>query len=411
MNLNPFKKKKKDDRYDNPESTKERVNKNISRRRESEREKKRKDEYFEMFKGLFGDRDYRTKQGLINALMFLISIAGVIFFTFVLISGIASWESHKQSNTTPIGEEIKFQKSGATLGFGGVWTDKKRDVTAIKLKYDKKARNKLSTRGKSYKLYLIDSEGKLTKKDVKMSYGILTQGDGFLFIKGHLKKQAYQIVLTNQSDIDVNSSTDSGYDEYSDVSESSDDGNTASSTDRLARKSEDEVSDADIEESLSKLKQGDVSKKGHLNFGSGKSKKEEPDVDYASFRVNVFSDSTKVFNGSFLDKDNNIDYGKIVEQSSTKDAIKNIDKEIAQLEEIQKKNDESLDELEYRVKRDKNDEDSKESIESIKEKQEKNKEKIENYKSLRERYEKYDITKDSFDDIQEEFKIFDSLKK
>ena len=408
MNLNPFKKKRKDDKYDNPESTKERVNKNISRKRESEREKKRKDEYFEMFKGLFGDRDYRTKQGLVNALLFLVSISGVIFFTFVLISGIASWESHKQSNTTPIGDEIKFQKSGATLGFGGVWTDKKRDVTAIKLKYDKKARNKLSTRGESYKLYLIDSEGKLTKKDVKVSYGILTQGDGFLFIKGHLSKKAYQIVLTNQSDIDVTSSTDDDYDE---VDELNDDESTTSSTDRLARQSEDEISDADIEESLSKLKQGDISKKGHLDFGSGKDKKEEPNVDYASFRVNVFSDSTKVFNGSFLDKDNNIDYGKVVEQSSTKDAIKNIDKKIAELEEIQERNDESLDELEYRVKRDKNDEDSKESIESIKEKQEKNKEKVENYKSLKERYEKYDITKDSFDDMQEEFKILESLKK
>lgn len=408
MNLNPFKKKKKDDKYDNPESTKERVNKNISRKRESEREKKRKDEYFEMFKGLFGDRDYRTKQGLVNALLFLVSISGVIFFTFVLISGIASWESHKQSNTTPVGEEIKFQKSGATLGFGGVWTDKKRDVTAIKLKYDRKARNKLSTRGESYKLYLIDSEGKLTKKDVKVSYGILTQGDGFLFIKGHLSKKAYQIVLTNQSDIDVTSSTDDDYDE---VDELNDDESTTSSTDRLARQSEDEISDADIEESLSKLKQGDISKKGHLDFGSGKDKKEEPNVDYASFRVNIFSDSTKVFNGSFLDKDNNIDYGKVVEQSSTKDAIKNIDKKIAELEEIQERNDESLDELEYRVKRDKNDEDSKESIESIKEKQEKNKEKVENYKSLKERYEKYDITKDSFDDMQEEFKILESLKK
>src|SRR5699024_12199034 len=113
--------------------------------------------------------------------------------------GSGSWECHKQSNTTRRGDEIKFQKSGATLGFGGVWTDKKQDVTAIKLKYDRKTRNKLSTRGESYKLYLIDSEGKLTKKDVKESYGILTQGDGVLFIKGILSTKAYKIVHTNKS--------------------------------------------------------------------------------------------------------------------------------------------------------------------------------------------------------------------
>src|SRR5699024_12117798 len=93
---------------------------------------------------------------------------------------------------------------------------------------------------KSYILYLIYSEGKLTKKDVKVSYGILTQGDGFLFIKGHLSKKAYQIVLTNQSDIDVTSSTD---DEYDELDETSDDGSTTSGTDKHARKSKDEKSD------------------------------------------------------------------------------------------------------------------------------------------------------------------------
>src|SRR5699024_9278618 len=175
------------------------------------------------------------------------------------------------------------------------------------------------------------------------------------------------LVITNTTYSDVTCSTDVQYEYHH---RKSDTRSTTSGNDRLARKSKDEISDADIEESLSKLKQGDVSKKGHIDFGTGKDKKEEPNVDYTSFRVNVISDSTKVFNGSFLDEDNNIEYGKCVEQTSTKDAIKNIDEKIAELEEIQERNDESLDELEYRVKRDKNDEDSKESIESIKEKQE-----------------------------------------
>lgn len=407
MRLNPFKKKdKKEDKYDNTQSTKERVNKNISRQKEADREKKRKNEYFEMFRGMFGDRDYRTKQGAFTAFLVLLSIIGFIFFFFVFLSGVASWESHKQSNTTPVGENVEFQRSGASVEFGGVWTDKKRDVTAIKLHYDGKARNQLSTRGTSYKLYLIDDSGKLTKKDAKMSYGILTQGDGYLFIKGNLDKKAYQILLTNQSNIDVTSSTDEEYDEL----DESDDTDTATSTDRLARKSKDEVSDADIEESLSKLRQGDVSKKGQITFG-GDREKDKPDVDFASFRVNVFSDSTKTFDGSFLKDDGSIDYGEIVKQSSTKQAIANINKKLDQYEVEKEENQESLEELEYRVKRDKNDEDSKESIESIKEKQEQIEEKIENYKSLKERYKNYNITKDSFDEMQDEFKIYESMKK
>lgn len=407
MRLNPFKKKnKKEDKYDNTQSTKERVNKNISRQKEADREKKRKNEYFEMFRGMFGDRDYRTKQGAFTAFLVLLSLIGFVFFFFVFLSGVASWESHKQSNTTPVGENVEFQRSGASVEFGGVWTDKKRDVTAIKLHYDGKARNQLSTRGTSYKLYLIDDSGKLTKKDVKMSYGILTQGDGYLFIKGNLDKKAYQILLTNQSNIDVTSSTDEGYDDL----DESDDTSTATSTDRLARKSKDEVSDADIEESLSKLRQGDVSEKGQITFG-GDREKDKPNVDFASFRVNVFSDSTKTFDGSFLKDDGSIDYGEIVKQSSTKQAIANINKKLDQLEVEKEENQESLEELEYRVKRDKNDEDSKENIESIKDKQEQIEEEIENYKSLKERYKSYNITKESFDEMQDEFKIYESMKK
>ncbi|MCW0998231.1 flagellar biosynthesis protein FliS, partial [Streptococcus anginosus] len=90
------------------------------------------------------------------------------------------------------------KSSEAKLKFGGAWTDKNRDVTVVKLGYNKKAREELSTKGTQYKLFVVDNDNKI-QKHAKISYGILgTQGDGFLIIDGKLDKKAYQIVMTNQ---------------------------------------------------------------------------------------------------------------------------------------------------------------------------------------------------------------------
>src|SRR5699024_3948285 len=103
----------------------------LKSKRERRREKANRDRNFDMFRGLLGDRDYRTKQGLINALIVIASFACIVLGVVLTMSGFASRQEYMRTNTTPSGEELKFSNSEAKLNFGGAWTDKNRDVTVI----------------------------------------------------------------------------------------------------------------------------------------------------------------------------------------------------------------------------------------------------------------------------------------
>src|SRR5699024_2772760 len=134
------------------------------------------DDRFIIIGGLMGDKDKRTRSNLGNLLITLGLIALFLFSIIFLIGRFYDYSEYKKYNTTPIGTELEFSKTKAKVHIGSVWTDKNRDVTMIQLKYDKGARNQLSTKGKNYRLYLVSEEE--GKPDVEMQYGILgTQGD------------------------------------------------------------------------------------------------------------------------------------------------------------------------------------------------------------------------------------------
>ena len=342
-----------------------------------------------IYKSRWGDRDSRTRQGISFFIMLLVAIIAVIFFTIYLFVSIAKYQQYLKDNTTEIGTELTFAKSSAKVTLSDVWTDKDRNVTMVKLGYDKQARNLLSTKGKNYKIYLIDDEGK-KPKNVEISYGLLgTQGDGYLFIKGPLEEKAYQILLTNQVELSTGSSSEG--DEDVSAEEGSGD---------VSNQKAEKVTDASIKESLSNASKGDVSKNGILDFTKNSS---EPNADYINFRVNAYSDSTKVYKGSFLAPNNDIDYGKVVRQTSLKNVIKDIDDEIKEREEKAKTYEVSLEEYEGRLKDNEDDSTAKSNVKQVKESIEENNEKLENLRKLKKRYEESNFDKSSFGEMQEDY--------
>jgi len=350
---------------------------------------KQKDEMPNIYKSRWGDRDSRTRQGISFFIMLLVAIIAVIFFTIYLFVSIAKYQQYLKDNTTEIGTELTFAKSSAKVTLSDVWTDKDRNVTMVKLGYDKQARNLLSTKGKNYKIYLIDDEGK-KPKNVEISYGLLgTQGDGYLFIKGPLEEKAYQILLTNQVELSTGSSSEG--DEDVSAEEGSGD---------VSNQKAEKVTDASIKESLSNASKGDVSKNGILDFTKNSS---EPNADYINFRVNAYSDSTKVYKGSFLAPNNDIDYGKVVRQTSLKNVIKDIDDEIKEREEKAKTYEVSLEEYEGRLKDNEDDSTAKSNVKQVKESIEENNEKLENLRKLKKRYEESNFDKSSFGEMQEDY--------
>lgn len=366
----------------------------IKSKRERRREKAQRDKNFDMFRGWFGDRDYRTKQGLVNASLVILSLVLVISGITLTISGFSNRQEYMRTNTTPAGEERTFSSSDAKLTFGGAWTDKNKDVTVVKLLYSKKALEQLSTKGSKYKLFIVDNQNKVQDK-IKMSYGILgTKGDGYLVINGKLDKKAYQIVMTNQlNPVNTSSST-------SDFSSSS----SRSETERLADKADD-ITESQLEESLSETRPSDIEDDGTINFEKNSKK---PSVDYIDFRVNSYSEKTKVIDDTLLKPDGSVDYAKMVSETSVKRKLNQIDREISVDKSDIKNMKEKKEEFDDRVKDNKDDDDAKSNAETLKKDIEKKEQELKNAKTLKAKYENKDFDKSDFGETQEKFKVIHS---
>ncbi|WP_407807706.1 hypothetical protein [Staphylococcus aureus] len=389
-NLKKSKKQKKSVEKEAQSKKKKRKFKLLKSQRERRREKANRDENFDMFRGWIGDRDYRTFQGLINGILVILGVVVGIFGCYFTVKGLNKYHFDLENNTNPIGDELVFSRSEAKLKFGGAWTDKDRNVTIVKLNYNDQARELLSTKGSNYKIFIVDDDNKVGKK-VKMSYGILgTKGSGFLFVKGKLDKKAYQVILTNQLNIDKDDSEE----------------NSLSNSGGVGKNVKD-LSQSELEESMSKTEKSDIDKKGHINFNKNSHK---PNVDYIDFRVNTYSKSTKVMNESFLNSAGEIDYAKALDETTTKKAVEDVAKSIKQEEENNKKDKIRLAEFKDRVKQNKDDEDAKENVESIKKDIKERNETIKQYEKLKSRYENEDFDKSSFGDMQENYKVIHSVK-
>lgn len=285
--------------------------------------------------GILGDRDKRTKRAINTFLFFLLA-------TFLTVSGIImffyqynNYTWFLVNNTTPIGTELKFSRTGATVSISDVWTDKERDLTVVKLNYSGGAYQVLSTNGSNYNLYLA-TKLKDRPENLTMSFGMLsTDGDAFLFIKGRLDERAYQIFIANQLDlVSANSITDD--------------------SDANINKNE------SITKSLSQYSMNTVDSKGVLFF---KDNTQTTNVDNINFRINPFSSTTNVYQGSFLNDKGEIDYSKVVAVTSTKTVLEKLRTTLEEKKETVKKIDSTM--KEYRERLESNPEDSN-SIENIK---------------------------------------------
>src|SRR5699024_10075019 len=207
-------------------------------------------------------------------------------------------------------------------------------------------------KGTQYKLHIVDDSNKVQDK-IKMSYGILgTQGDGFLIIDGKLDEKAYQIVMTNQLNLDVGS----------DTTTSSSGSRTES--EKLASKADD-LTQSELEESLSGTQSSDVKDNGRISFEENSKK---PSVDYIDFRVNSYSDKTKVLNESLRKPDGSVDYSKIMDKTTVDKKTKDINDSIKVKEEETKQFKRSVKEFEDRVKENKDEDDAKSNIDELKKK-------------------------------------------
>lgn len=422
-----FKRKKKDNnsKKDVKEAKKQNANKTSQTKkkkltRAEKKDLKRKRKEFQNNKpsykvegGIGGDRDPRTKNGIRMLSFFIIGLFLIVGGLIGGAFGVKGWTDYQKNNTTPLGTSLAFTKTdNAKVNINEVWTDKDRNVTVAKIGYPDSTRDILSNNGTSYKLYM-NTKGQ--SPDAQMAYGILgSEGDGYLFIKGKLKDQPYNIGIKNT----VSLTTDS----------------TSRPSTSSSSSSSNNAADENLEVAISSM-----NKDGSSNslFGSNKDKdaeKAKDQNDFIKFIINPYSDNTKVYKGSFLTPSGDIDYSKVVSQTSVESAINRIDKQIESRESNLEKLKSSEKEFEKRIKqekkqkdkadkkKDKDDKDKKKDDDKSKGKEkttkseqnlkdvqksiEEEQEGIEALQAKRETFEKADFNEDSFGDMQTKSNIY-----
>lgn len=351
----------------------------------SVKSKKQKDKHkFKVIGGILGDKDPRTRKALRWLIFWLVCMAGLIFGIIGFVHGKSNMNFEIQNNTTPIGTKEEFSKSKANVTIKDVWTDKNRDLLVVKLGYDDASRRKLPIDGESYNLTVLTNNNK--KLNLKGSYGILgTEGDGYLFLKGDIKKQAYQIVISNQ--VQLATGSDGG----------------AAQADH-----ERELDEESMDKALSEASFEDSDSKGHI-LSKFTNKKGEPRFDNIDFRVNGYSDSTKVYKGSFLKEDGSIDYGKVVGKTSISAAIDKADKKVKKRQSDVELYERSVENFESSVKKNKKDKEAKKNLEKSKKSLEDAKDNLEKAEKAKEKWENLDYDKSDFGNMQEKLK-FQTLK-
>lgn len=384
-------KKKKDKKKKSSQKLTRQQKKELKEKRKAFKKKQSK---YEIEGGIGGDHDPRTKR---DVKTLIICIFGFSLILASVISGVFfnhAYSNYKKNNTTELGTTLHFSKTDdAKVKINEVWTDKKREVTVAKLGYPSQTRKLLSTKGKNYKIYM---KAKGERPKAQMAYGILgNEGDGYLFIKGKLKDQPYNIGIENTISLTTESS-----------------GKTNS--DSLTGDNEE-----NLETAISSMNQDGSSNSWFNSKADKQAENAKSKNDFIKFIINPYSKSTKVYKGSFLTPSGDIDYSKVVSQTSVDKSLNSIDKQIDKRKDNLDTLKTSKTEFEQRVKDEKKKDKKKDSknkdnqttdneknLEDVKKAIKEEKEGIDDLQKERKQFEKADFNKDSFGEMQTKSKIY-----
>ncbi|HCV2365100.1 hypothetical protein [Staphylococcus haemolyticus] len=384
-------KKKKDKKKKSSQKLTRQQKKELKEKRKAFKKKQSK---YEIEGGIGGDHDPRTKRDVKTLIICMLGFSLILASVVTGVFFNHAYSNYKKNNTTELGTTLRFSKTDdAKVKINEVWTDKKREVTVAKLGYPTQTRKLLSTKGKNYKIYM---KAKGERPKAQMAYGILgNEGDGYLFIKGKLKDQPYNIGIENTISLTTESS-----------------GKTNS--DSLTSDNEE-----NLETAISSMNQDGSSNSWFNSKADKQAENAKSKNDFIKFIINPYSKSTKVYKGSFLTPSGDIDYSKVVSQTSVDKSLNSIDKQIDKRKDNLDTLKTSKTEFEQRVKDEKKKDKKKDSknknnqttdneknLEDVKKAIKEEKEGIDDLQKERKQFEKADFNKDSFGEMQTKSKIY-----
>ncbi|MBC1705844.1 hypothetical protein HB968_14360 [Listeria welshimeri] len=335
-----------------------------------------------IFGGWLGDHDKRTKKSFRAFLVLLLAFVLLIGGTVFSVKGSINYKAFVKGNTTDIGVTLNYSVSNAKVTLKNVFSDKNHDLTIVQLGYSSQSHELLPAQGINYGINIITKSKEDIPANLKVEYGLLgTDGDGYLFLKGKLKEQSYQVFLTNHLDLSV--------DENYEV-----DNNTAKLSDESSLTSE-------------------ISRNSYQNMddnGIVTNKEDEGLLDKVNFRVNSYSNSTKIYDGSFLKSDGSINYEKVIDVMALSDLKSSTKQLIQKGKEQLKAIDSRIEEYEGRLNINEKDTQSQELLDEAKEQKENIEKKQMEYEEQLKNYSNIIFSKKDFGKTQTEVNIIEESK-
>ena len=101
-----------------------------------------------------------------------------------LASGFLNYGTMVQKSSSPIGTEMTFARSSATVSIAGIYTDEVQSVLIVRLTSDDTSRLRLPYKGSDYRVYIAsDSMNGYAGEDIPVLFGrYSTDGDLFLIL-------------------------------------------------------------------------------------------------------------------------------------------------------------------------------------------------------------------------------------
>lgn len=131
---------------------------------------------------MFGDSSPRTKKVAGSAIAVIASLIGLILAMILLISFNNKYNNIVKHSSHPIGSELVFPRSDATLSIKDLYTDKNEDVLIVRLANNSETSSRLPYKGTDYRIFL-SSKSLDGYKEAPVLFGRMsTDGDMFLII-------------------------------------------------------------------------------------------------------------------------------------------------------------------------------------------------------------------------------------
>lgn len=304
---------------------------------------------------LFGDLSERTKN--ISKYVFQTIVLTIIIIISIiwLIQGNMKYSSVIKRTSSPIGSQMTFARSNATLTLKDVYTDKDKNVLIVRLAPTNSSDVNLPYKGTDYQLYL-SAKSLDGKKETQVIFGKMsTDGDMFLIIPNP-SEDVYSVYIKNTKFISSDSALNGNNSGKS--SNTADIGNGVTEDDTLS-----------VSKALSQYQYQSI-EDANKNKATNAYQIQSDDNDAITFRVTTKPQfdtdeyKVKTINANLINKENEFDFSEMFDTLFKDSAIKQLKSDHKNILERMKVLKVQLDEYQQRIEENPADQNAKSSLSS-----------------------------------------------